>query len=76
MKHFAIAASLVCVLSAPVLAEDLDRFIDAIAGWQLPLIAADMIPVPISSCRCSNCATPLFGTRSQFSAVYPLLLIV
>src|ERR1700735_3781838 len=28
MKHFAIAASLVCILSAPVLAEDLGRFVD------------------------------------------------
>jgi hypothetical protein len=28
MKHFAIVASLVCGLSAPVLAEDLGRFVD------------------------------------------------
>jgi hypothetical protein len=28
MKHFAIVASLVCVLTAPVLAEDLGRFVD------------------------------------------------
>jgi hypothetical protein len=29
MKHFAITASLVCVLTAPVLAEDLGRFVDS-----------------------------------------------
>src|SRR6202048_1771975 len=28
MKYFAIVASLVCVLTAPVLAEDLGRFVD------------------------------------------------
>jgi hypothetical protein len=28
MKHLAIVASLVCLLTAPVLAEDLSRFVD------------------------------------------------